>query len=55
MLTEEYYSEFLKSKKLKNGFVLTVLELTTMNGQMYEMKQMTEELILSIDKEIQKG
>jgi len=55
VLTHEYYSEFLKSKKLKNGFVLTVLEFTTMNGQMREMQKMTEELVASIDKEIQKG
>jgi hypothetical protein len=54
-LTSEYFSEFLKNKKLKNGFVLTVLELTTLNQQMREIKQMTEELILSIDQEIQKG
>lgn len=53
-LNDEYFSEFLKNRKLKNGFVLTILELTTMNGQMTEMKQMTEELILSIDKEIEK-
>jgi hypothetical protein len=54
-LTSEYFSEFLKNKKLKNGFVLTVLEFTTLNQQMREIKQMTEELILSIDQEIQKG
>jgi hypothetical protein len=54
-LTSEYFSEFLNSKKLKNGFVLTVLEFTTLNQQMREIKQMTEELILSIDQEIKKG
>lgn len=53
-LTSEYFSEFLNSKKLKNGFVLTVLEFTTLNQQMREIKQMTEELILSIDQEIKK-
>lgn len=55
VLTHEYFSEYLKSKKLKNGFVLTVLEFTVMNEQMTEIKAMTEELILSIDREILKG
>jgi len=54
-LTSEYFGEFLNNRKVKNGFVLTVLEFTDMNGQMREIKQMTEELILSIDEEIQKG
>lgn len=33
---------------------MTVLEFTTMNGQMREMKRMTEELISLIDIEITK-
>jgi len=54
-LSAEYFSDFLNSLKLKNGFVMTVLEFEIMNGQMREMKRMTEDLIVSIDKEIQKG
>lgn len=51
-LTSEYFGEYLKNTKLKNGFVMTVLEFNTMNGQMLEMKQMTEELIALIDLDI---
>ena len=53
-LSAEYFVEFLKSTKVKNGFVMTVLEFGIMNGQMRDMKGMTEELILLIDEEIEK-
>ena len=53
-LSSEYFEEFLKSTKIKNGFVMTVLEFSTMNGQMQDMKGMTEDLILLIDEEIEK-
>jgi hypothetical protein len=32
-LSAGHFSEYLKSTKLKNGFAMTVLEFTTMNGQ----------------------
>lgn len=51
-LSNEHFSEFLKSTKLKNGFVLTALEFGKLNGQMREIKQMTQELTLLIGKEI---
>lgn len=51
-LTAENFSEYLKSTKLKNGFVMTVLEFNTMNGQMREMKRMTEELVTLIGAEL---
>lgn len=51
-LTAESFSEYLKSTKLKNGFVMTVLEFNTMNGQMREMKRMTEELVTLIGAEL---
>ena len=53
-LTSEYFSEFLKSTKLKNGFVLTVLEFDKMNRQMREIKRVTEKLVLLITEEIRK-
>ena len=53
-LDGEYFSEFLKNIKVKNGFVLTVLEFSKMNAQMSEIKRMTEDLILLIDVEIRK-
>ena len=53
-LSSEYFSEFLKNTKLKNGFVLTVLEFDKMNGQMREIKRVTEELVLLINEEARK-
>jgi len=53
-LSAEYFGEYLKNTKLKNGFAMTVLEFTTMNGQMREMKRMTEELVSLIAVEINK-
>ena len=38
--------------RLKNGFVLTVLEFDKMNGQMREIKRVTEELVLLINEEM---
>ena len=51
-LSGDYYSEFLKSTKLKNGFYLTILEFNKMNAQMVEIKQKTRELISLIDEEV---
>ena len=53
-LTDGYFKEFLKSKEIKNGFVMTILEFSTMNSQMLEMKDMSLNLIKEIDKEIKK-
>ncbi len=54
-LTADYYKKFLASTKIKNGFVMTILEFSTMNAQMLEMKNMSLKLINLIDKEITKG
>jgi len=54
-LTAEYFDDFFKSTKIKNGFVMTVLEFSTINRQLSEMKRMTEDLIMQINKEIEKG
>lgn len=53
-LSGEYFSDFLKNTTIKNGFVMTVLELNKLNSQMREIKRRTEELILLIDKEIER-
>ena len=52
-LSAGHFSEYLKSTKLKNGFAMTVLEFTTMNGQMEEMKRMTQALVSLIDAEVE--
>jgi hypothetical protein len=54
ILTAEFFEGYLKSQKLKNGFAMTILEFGTINGQMREMKRMSEVLIASIDMEIAK-
>ena len=53
-LTEKNFKEYLKDTKLKNGFLMTVLEMSTMTEQMSKMKSMSEELIKLIEKETQK-
>jgi hypothetical protein len=51
-LSEDYYDDFLTSTEIKNGFVMTILEFSTMNTQMSEMKNMSLKLIGIIDNEI---
>jgi len=52
ILTAAYFEDYLNSQKLKNGFAMTILEFGTMNEQMRMMKQMSEELIATIDSDI---
>ena len=52
VLSADYFKEYLKNQKLKNGFSMTMLEFSTMNDQMRQMKQMSEELVATIDREI---
>ena len=52
VLTSQYFEAYLKNTKLKNGFVMTILELETMNGQMQALKAQSEALIVSIDEEM---
>ena len=51
-LPDDYFNAYLKSQQLKNGFVLTVLELTTLNNQMQDMIGMSQTLIEIIEQEI---
>lgn len=51
-LKAENFDEFFKSKRLKNGFTLTILEYNTMNVQMQRLKEMSIELIDLIDRKI---
>ena len=53
-LPKDYYEDFLKSTEIKNGFVMTILEFSTMNAQMLEMKNMSQNLLKLIDEEIRK-
>lgn len=51
-LSKQDFDAYLKNRKLKNGFVMTVLEFDTMNAQMRDLKALSEALIVSIDDEI---
>lgn len=51
-LSADNFSEFMKSRLQKNGFVMTILEFETMNEQMRQLRAQSEALIASIDQEI---
>lgn len=53
-LTKKTFEDFFKNIKLKNGFVMTVAELTTINGMFVEMKEISVKLISTIDQELKK-
>jgi hypothetical protein len=42
----------LKDTKQKNGFVMAIYQFGVMNQQMNEMKNMCNQLIVLIDKEL---
>ena len=50
-IPDDFFVEYLKNKNIKNGFVLTVLEFTTLNNKMQEMIAESEKLIQAIDAE----
>mgnify|MGYP006883062512 CR=1 FL=1 len=52
VLSQDFFNEYLKNLKLKNGFAMTVLEFSVMNGQMKKMKRMSQDLMVVIDNEI---
>ena len=54
-LNADHFKEYLKEIKLKNGFAMTVLEFGVLNGELEEMKQLSETLIEAIDKELKLG
>lgn len=47
-----HFDEYLKTQKLKNGFSMVILEFSVMNSQMKQLKQLSENLILLIDRDI---
>ena len=53
-LSGDYFTAFLQSKKLKNGFVLTILELSKLKAQMGEIKQKTAALTALISEEVRR-
>ena len=51
VLTAASFQPLLESRKIKNGFVMTILEYRTMNTQMADMRARCQKLIGLIDKE----
>lgn len=53
-LSKKQFEAFLKNTKIKNGFVMAVLEFTTLNEKFEEMKNISKKLIEAIDNELKK-
>lgn len=51
-LSKSEFDDMLKDTKQKNGFVMAVYQFSVMNQQFEEMKEMCEQLITLIDKEL---
>ena len=51
-LSKKEFQNMLKDIKQKNGFVMAVYQFSEMNVQFNEMKNMCEQLIVLIDKEL---
>lgn len=54
-VTPETFRPVLGNMTMKNGFVLTILEYQTMNGQMTELRDRCMRLIRDIDADIRRG
>ncbi|MFZ6053085.1 DUF6090 family protein [Halocola ammonii] len=54
-LPTESFKKLLLDIEHKNGFVMAVFEFTVMNGQLEQMKTLSEELMELIDRELQKN
>ena len=54
-ITAATFEPLLRSRTIKNGFVMTILEYGTMNAQMAEMRERCKKLIAIIDAEIRRG
>lgn len=52
-LSEKEFGNMLNDTKQKNGFVMAVYEFTVMNNQFRQMKDMCQQLIKLIDREIE--
>jgi hypothetical protein len=53
VMRQEDFAPYFADKRVKNGFLMATLELSTMNGQLNEVKKISEELIGMIDRELE--
>jgi len=51
-LSRENFGTFFVDTRVKNGFLMAILELSKMNGQLEEMTRITEDLLSIINREI---
>lgn len=54
-MSKEDYDKLLKSRRQKNGFAIATYEFSSMSSQLDGMKNLCEELISHIDKELALG
>jgi len=50
--SKDMFGDFFTDKRVKNGFWMVIVEFSTMNGQLTEMKEVSEQLIEIIDREM---
>jgi hypothetical protein len=54
LMRQEDFATYFADKRVKNGFLMAVLELSTMNRQLEEVRRVSEGLIGMIDRELTK-
>jgi hypothetical protein len=54
VMRQEDFAPYFADKRVKNGFLMATLELSTMNGQLNEVRKISEELTGMIDRELTK-
>lgn len=54
VLSEDMYRDYFKDKRTKNGFLMAIIEFSTMNGMLNQMKSLTESMVGTIDRELMK-
>jgi len=52
--SKDMFGNFFTDKRVKNGFWMVIVEFSTMNGQLQKMKEVSENLIEIIDREMLK-
>jgi hypothetical protein len=52
VLSTELYKDYFADKRVKNGFLMAIMEFSTMTAQLRERKQTTKYIIEMIDQEI---
>ena len=51
-LGRKEFGEFFTDKRVINGFLMLLIEFSTMNQQLKEMKSMSEQLMGTIEREM---